>query len=210
MDGPGTPWLERFHGIYRAEGLDFARERFSQAFYRSDDELASRFSLRGLSLAETLELQVQCVLEILAPEKIGLKSRLAGLFLEECRRHFRGNRPILERLSRRHGLGIVSNFYGNLRSVLDSEGLLSFFQCVADSGALGMEKPQPGIFLEALKGLKAAPEETFMVGDSVARDMRGAENLGLKHVLLSPSKKTRCCPQGLRIERLDELEAVLP
>src|SRR5690349_3813658 len=181
LDNDGIPWPDRFYSLYQEEGIDVPRPEFNKAFYTSDDGLATRYRLKGLSLEETLNLQVGWVLEILAPQKAAARAAIVESFLSDCRRHFKRNRPVLEQLAGRYRLGIVSNFYGNLEGVLRSEGFADLFQSVADSGVVGTIKPEPAIFLHALNALGARAEESVMVGDSINRDMRGAEGLKMKH-----------------------------
>jgi putative hydrolase of the HAD superfamily len=47
---------------------------------------------------------------------------------------------------------------------------------------LGIAKPDPRIFDVALEGLRVAPEETIMVGNSLEHDHRGAINAGIRFV----------------------------
>ena len=207
LDSDGSTWGDRFFPLYKEEAFpSLQRERFDRAFYRSDDELAERFDLTGLSLERTLELQVGCVFEQLTPDS-PFNTKISARFLGECRRSFERNRPILGRLREKYRLGIVSNFYGNLRSVLASEGLAGYFDVVADSGVLGHTKPSKEIFLHATKALGVGPEDCLMVGDSVKRDMKGAEGLDMRHALLTanPSADT-CCPAAWRLDSLAELE----
>ena len=62
-------------------------------------------------------------------------------------------RRVLARLSRRHRLGVVSNFYGNLGAVCADAGLTALFDVIADSTAVGWTKPDPRIFRHALDAL---------------------------------------------------------
>ena len=39
LDADGVAWKERFHALYRAEGLDLSAEAFAPAFYAADDAL---------------------------------------------------------------------------------------------------------------------------------------------------------------------------
>lgn len=210
LDSDGTTWIDRFFRIYEEMGLRCPRPSFDRAFYDSDDNLPSRFALKGLSLEQTLTLQVQGVLAALAPERAGQTPRVVERFLAESRAAFRRNRPVLERLAARYRLGIVSNFYGNLESVLASEGLRDLFATVVDSGAAGVAKPEPAIFQKALSELGLTAEQAIMVGDSVPRDMRGAEKLGMRHVLVGDLSRPACCPQGFRVASTADLENVLP
>lgn len=211
LDSDGKPWLERFLRIYEEEGLRCPREELARAFYRSDDGLPARFDLAGLGLERTVRLQVGCVIEVVAPGQDDLAERVSRRFVADSRRALARNRPVLERLRERLKLGVVSNFYGNLDSVLTQEGLLDLFDAVADSGRVGSEKPAPEIFRHALRGLGAEPREAFMVGDSIARDMRGAEALGMPHAWLAGDRPPleSCCPAATALKNLAELESAL-
>lgn len=48
-----------------------------------------------------------------------------------------------------------------------------------------------------------------MVGDSLARDMRGAEGAGMPHALLGDKTEPACCQKAWRIASLPELEEIL-
>lgn len=211
LDSNGLTWLDRFHPIYVAHGIHTSKEEFAKAFYKSDDHLPARFSLHELDLPRTLKLQVDCVLETLAPERAGDAQKIADAFLEESRRSLRRAEPVLRRLKTRWKLGIVSNFYGNLEAILAGEGLRGLFDAVADSGRLGCVKPEPAIFRAALAALGAAAGDSWMVGDSLHRDMRGAEAAGLRHAWLRGPQPASavCCARARVLSSLDELEAAL-
>ena len=55
-----------------------------------------------------------------------------------------------------------------------------------DSGAVGVAKPDPGIFAPALAALGTDPGRTLYVGDTVHADVRGAEAAGMPVVQLDP------------------------
>jgi putative hydrolase of the HAD superfamily len=116
---------------------------------------------------------------------------------------------VLERLASRYRLGIVSNFYGNLDGILRAEGLRDRFSVVADSGVLGVMKPDPEIFLHAARSLETAPEECVMVGDSVPRDIRGASAAGMKKALISVKPQSPEAGQDWTLRSVTELERAL-
>lgn len=215
LDSNGVRWLERIHPIYHEHGVKAPPEEFARAFHHSDDTLASRHNLKGLNLEETLRLQVAGVLERLTPDRIELGSVIAGAFVRAVRGHIASIRPVLSSLRSRYALGIVSNFYGNLESVLEGEGLRDLFGAVSDSGVVGVTKPEPGLFLDALGRLGASPGEAIMVGDSLERDMRGAEGLGMRHAWLYGDRwknggpAAPCCEKGWVLRELKDLEGRL-
>ena len=81
-------------------------------------------------------------------------------------------------------LGVVTNrHYGGVPFHQDVEamGLLDYFDLrhMAISADLGIRKPHPDIFIYALNGLKVAPEDAVMVGDTLRADVVGAKRLDM-------------------------------
>jgi len=56
------------------------------------------------------------------------------------------------------------------------------------SQALGVSKPDPRIFREALRRLGAGPGQAVMVGDSMTSDVGGALGAGLKAIRFNPRR----------------------
>jgi FMN phosphatase YigB (HAD superfamily) len=76
--------------------------------------------------------------------------------------------------------------YGNLEAVCRGIGLAPLFAVMVDSQRVGAEKPDPAIFRAALEPLRAAPETTVFVGDSLRRDHEGARHMGMRFVWIAP------------------------
>ena len=190
LDADGVAWKERFHALYRAEGLNLDGEAFAPAFYAADDPLIgglpSTTDLSGTVHALTANLEGELARRVDANGSGDRGRRVASAFLSKAASIFERNRPILKVLSARYRLGIVSNFYGNLEAVCDSAGLCSFFEVLVDSHCVGAEKPDPAIFRAALEGLGATPEETVLIGDSLRRDREGARRMGMRFIWIAP------------------------
>ena len=69
------------------------------------------------------------------------------------------------------------------RRIMDKLGVLNLFDAVVTSGALGVRKPDPRLFLEAAARLGVTPGECVVIGDSW-RDVEGAHRSGMKVVLI--------------------------
>ncbi len=199
LDANGVAWKERFYTFYRAEGLDMAADAFDSSFFAADDalvgSLASATDLTGTVHALVGNLESELARRGAGADKAGVANgrsngdrsvRVASRFLSEASAAFARNRPVLEALRGRYRLGIVSNFYGNLEAVCHSAGLASLFAVVVDSHCVGAEKPDPAIFHVALETLRATPETTVFVGDSLRRDREGARRAGMRFIWIVP------------------------
>ncbi len=194
LNSDGVAWKERFHALYRAEGLEVSAEAFAPAFYAADDALVGALApSTGLketvnSLAANLEAELARRGGGTGEGQIDVARgrRVASRFLSEMSAAFARNRPVLEALGERYRLGVVSNFYGNLEAACESSGLAPLFGVMTDSQRVGAEKPEPAIFQAALAALEASPETTVMVGNSLRRDCEGARRSGMGFIWIAP------------------------
>ncbi|MBA3882936.1 MAG: HAD-IA family hydrolase [Chthoniobacterales bacterium] len=86
---------------------------------------------------------------------------------------------ILEPFHSRFRLGVVSNFDGRLRMVLEQLGISRYFGDVVISSEVGADKPDPFIFERAAELAGVPPDEALHVGDDPVRDWEGAASAGL-------------------------------
>jgi len=226
LDADGVAWKERFHTLYRAEGLGIAADAFAPIFFAADDPLVgSLSSTAGLSETVTAlatNLEAELTRRGAGTEDTGAVNeqnrgqRVASRFLFEASAAFTRNRPILEALKARYRLGIVSNFYGNLEAVCRSAAIAPLFGVMVDSQCVGAEKPDPAIFHVALETLRATPETTVFVGDSLRRDREGARRMGMRFIWIAPQNvqtaETRASaepPIHATVTRLPDLMKIL-
>jgi putative hydrolase of the HAD superfamily len=103
-------------------------------------------------------------------------------------------------------LGLISNTdcFG-AEELLERFELAKRFDAVALSFKSGLLKTDPKMFELVLGQLGAKPSEALMVGDSVESDMAGAENAGVRGILID-RKGMRIYPEKIRslleLERL--------
>jgi beta-phosphoglucomutase-like phosphatase (HAD superfamily) len=198
LDADGVAWKERFYAFYRREGLDMTAGAFEPSFYAADDPLVGSLppatDLSGTVSALVTNLEAELARRGSGADNGGANGRsegdrgvrVASRFLSEASATFARNRPVLEALRERYRLGIVSNFYGNLEAVCRGAGLASLFAVLVDSHCVGAEKPDPAIFRVALESLRASPETTLFVGDSLRRDREGARRAGMRFIWMAP------------------------
>jgi haloacid dehalogenase superfamily, subfamily IA, variant 1 with third motif having Dx(3-4)D or Dx(3-4)E len=211
LDAEGIPWKARFFRLYRDEGVAIPAEQFDQAFYQADDALTGAIPAT-LSFSDTVLKLAQEVSQALGLRDPTLTERIAVRFLTQARNRLATNAALLQRLSSRYRLGLVSNFYGNLTTVCHEVGLSPSLAVIVDSEQVGFIKPDPQIFLLALAELKCDSAHAVFVGDSMRRDMAGARELGMRHIWLKSDcseEQGPCCPNDPVIHSLAELRALL-
>jgi REG-2-like HAD superfamily hydrolase len=86
-----------------------------------------------------------------------------------------GARELLEAHPR---VALVSNWDTRLRPTIQALGLP--VAGIACSGELGVEKPDPALFLEGCRLLGCSPAEALHVGDSEREDLLGARAAGIE------------------------------
>ncbi len=114
-----------------------------------------------------------------------------------------GQADLLDWLSPRYRLGVVSNFdyTPTVRRILTDGGILGRFETVVVSDTVGWRKPHPVIFEQALADMGLAPSECLFVGDRPDIDVVGAKRIGMAAAWLNVQRAP--LPGGLPAPDLD-------
>lgn len=184
LDAPGVSWRNHFYPIYFQAGINVPADMFARAFYASDDSLVAE-NPTHMNLSEIVFEQVKRVLKHLECFKKDLQEKIASRFLEDSFSSLESNKPVLEKIQTRFRTGIISNNYGNLEMICKETGLDSLVDIMVDSNIVGCAKPDPEIFNAGLSALGVEPISAIMVGDSMIRDIRGAQAVGMKAAWLT-------------------------
>lgn len=110
--------------------------------------------------------------------------RLADTCYRFARQSVENARPLLEALRARYPLVLVSNFYGNIETVLKDFRLDTYFDAIVESAVVGIRKPDPAIFRLGIKKLGLPAPETVVIGDSHDKDILPAASLGCQTIWL--------------------------
>ncbi len=89
-------------------------------------------------------------------------------------------------------LGMISNAGddANVQRLVDRCSLRSYFNPILVSAAIGLRKPNPALFRMLLQVWQIQPCEAVMVGDTLAADILGAQNVGLHQIWLAAEADT--------------------
>lgn len=112
-------------------------------------------------------------------EMFGLKTTTWPFHLEKL---YPDVESVLIELKKRYHLGIIANQNPGVEKRLEEFGIRALFDVVVSSGDFGKAKPDPEIFLEALKAAHCKPGEAVMIGDRLDNDIAPAQELGFKTV----------------------------
>jgi putative acetyltransferase len=186
-----------------------------QAFFSAESEAAAAarsWVLRhpGSTDAERLPLFLDRFLAALGIHSEEERRAAAGRVAAEHRRAnlWSGAAPNAGRTlgalrERGYRLGVVSNADGRVRRLLEDAGLAEHLEIVLDSALVGLEKPDPRIFLAAAERLGVPPSSCAYVGDLYEIDVVGARAAGLRAILLGN------CPSPEPVERVETLPSLL-
>ncbi len=108
-------------------------------------------------------------------------------------------------------LGVISNFDYRLYGILDGLELRSFFDTVTISSEAGWAKPAQEIFAIALSDAAVASEDALHIGDSEHMDIRGAQEAGLRAILIDVGADAAPIldPKGPRVSSLAQVIEVM-
>ena len=104
------------------------------------------------------------------------------------------SKPVLERIQL--PMVLVTNFYGNMHTVLQEFALDHLFKDVIESAVVGVRKPDAEIFRLGVAALGLEPQETVMIGDSLDKDIFPAQSIGCQTILLQGKSRSevQCTP----------------
>jgi HAD superfamily hydrolase (TIGR01549 family) len=184
LDGEGRHWFDRSVELQRRAGSTIAEPEMKRAFYAADARLALEAAERRHRLRPMIERHAELQAEVLGDPFRRIAPAFVDGFVAITEEGWRAARALFVRLRPHARLGVVSNFYGNLETVLEEAGLAASLEVVVESAAVGVEKPDPAIYRIALERLALPAHEVAMVGDHFERDVRVAKSLGLRAIWL--------------------------
>lgn len=189
LDTGGNHWGKVFWHAYQHAGVPVSEQQFRDSYVYAERYLGQHhvigpeYTFRQ-TLAEKLRLQGT----VLGCERFR-DELLTSLMALACR-HTADSLKVLLWLKERYPLVLVSNFYGNLSTVLREFRLDGVFSRVVESAAVGVCKPDPRIFTLGVEALGMEPGAVTVVGDSMDKDIVPAKQAGCRTVWLKGEQWT--------------------
>jgi len=96
-------------------------------------------------------------------------------------------KEVLEALSKKYKLGVISNAMPSMDWIFDRLGIRKYFDSFILSANVSSEKPEETIYNIALEQLKARKEESIFIDDKL-ENIKGAERVGIRGLHLDREK----------------------
>lgn len=186
IDSRGVHWSEVIWDGYCDAHVAVTKEQFRECYVFAERELAKvRHILPHHNFHDLLLIKMRIELGYLAGQGLlnadciePLAAKIALYCYRAARSSVEEARPVLEALYARYPMVLVSNFYGNVESVLADFDLRRYFRDIIESAVVGVRKPDPKIFQLGVDALGLKPEEVLVIGDSYKKDIVPAESIG--------------------------------
>ena len=157
--------------------MPVSEAQFREAYVHGERTLGKNPIIQpDFTFRQTLEKKLQLQLEFLHQEDY-LSPLLDDLY-SRTQAETRKSREVLLRLKEQYPMVLVSNFYGNIQTVLGEFGLDGVFSQIIESAVVGVRKPDPRIFSLGVEALGLKPDEVVVVGDSIDKDIVPARQAG--------------------------------
>lgn len=209
LDTGGDHWGRVIWHAYERAGIPVGEEQFREAYVFAERKLGSESIIKpSFTFRETLHTKLQIEMEHLGINE-GLTKVLDDLYAL-TQKQTAASREVLLKLRETATLALVSNFYGNLRTVLSEFHLDDLFTVVVESAAVGVRKPAPAIYRLALTELECnhncqlsiLNSQITVVGDSMKNDIQPAKELGLYTIQISGEPWDNINTTGISADRV--------
>ena len=183
LDTGGQHWGKVIWHAYEHLQVPVSETDFRDAYVHAERTLGKNPIIQpDFTFYKTLETKIRLQLEYLQTSYITpltsyilpLTSHLYEATVAETSK----SREVLLSLKKQYPMVLVSNFYGNIATVLQEFKLDGIFDTIIESAVVGVRKPDPQIFTLGVEALGMQPDEVVVVGDSMDKDIIPASKAG--------------------------------
>jgi HAD superfamily hydrolase (TIGR01509 family) len=196
LDSEGRHWSYILREGIESCGVVLDDDNWREAYVYAERYLATHRvimpddTFRDVMLKK-IEIEISRLLENNAmssrasrAEKSGIIRKAACYCYEYARENIRRSKDVLEKLHGKFPMVLVSNFYGNVETVLKDFGLHCYFSGVVESSRVNVRKPDPRIFKMGVELLGLEPHAVVVIGDSYDKDILPSASLGCRTIWL--------------------------
>lgn len=189
LDTNGGHWGAVIWSGYEKYQIPVNLDSFQEAYTYAERQMALQPIIKpDFNFLEVLEAKLKVQFEYLIAAgydlDIELSKKIAYDGYTLAKDTVKQVKPLLASLYERYPIVMVSNFYGNLRSVLTDFEILEYFQTIVESAVVGVRKPDPAIYALGVAEIGFLAQDVLVVGDSYSKDMAPAKTVGCQTLWL--------------------------
>ncbi len=191
IDTNGTHWSEMIWMAYESNKIAVEKANYEKAYVFAERSLNTIGIDETTTFYEMLLQKHKLQLQYLVEEKYikdiqidTIAKQLVDSCYEQVKNNINKQKEVLIYLKDKYTLALVSNFYGNLKTVINEFGLNNIFTEIVDSQIVGIRKPDPLLWTTALNLLDLEAEEAVVVGDSYTNDVAPAKQIDCRAIWL--------------------------
>ncbi|MBE6265333.1 MAG: HAD family hydrolase [Prevotella ruminicola] len=184
LDTGGQHWGKVIWHAYEHLQVPVSEADFRDAYVHAERTLGKNPIIQpDFTFYKTLETKISIQLEYLQQHAAlshhtsYIKPLISHLY-EATVAETSKSREVLLSLKKQYPMVLVSNFYGNIATVLKEFKLDGIFDTIIESAVVGVRKPDPQIFTLGVEALGMQPDEVVVVGDSMDKDIIPASKAG--------------------------------
>ena len=184
LDTGGQHWGKVIWHAYERQQVPVTEEAFRAAYVHAERTLGKNPIIQpDFTFYKTIETKIRIQLEYLQEQSqlsivnSQLSTLTDDLYAITCAETAK-SRQVLLQLKQQYPMVLVSNFYGNIATVLKEFKLDGIFDTIIESAVVGVRKPDPQIFTLGVEALGMRPDEVVVVGDSMDKDIIPASKAG--------------------------------
>jgi 5'-nucleotidase len=190
IDTNGDHWAEVLWDAYQEYHVPITKEQFRESYVFAERAMAKfPYVRKDFNFEKVLSVKIDLELSFLEQERTlnfdainhrELCSLLSSWCYQYAERVLATTRNVICSLAESKKLVLVSNFYGNIQTILKDFKLDNYFQTVIESSVVGVRKPDPTIYQLGINAMNLPAREILVVGDSYGKDMVPAMTLGCR------------------------------
>ena len=181
LDTHGRHWAKVIWHAYEQCGVPVTEAAFREAYVHAERTLGRNPIIQpDFTFRQTLEEKICIQLSVLGCDEY--RPCIVDALYRQTVSETARSRHVLLQLKVHYPMVLVSNFYGNIATVLKEFQLDGIFQSVIESAVVGVRKPDPRIFTLGVEALGLHPEEVMVVGDSIDKDIIPARKAGCQTI----------------------------
>lgn len=188
IDTNSRHWAEVLWSKYVEHQVPVDKESFREAYVFGERALAKYPFVQPkhnfhdvLAIKTELQMQDLAARRKLPMDELQLQS-YAKQVADSCYEYvldvLKVTRPVVAELAKKYKLVLVSNFYGNIQTILKDFGVFGFFDDIIESSVVGVRKPDPAIYRLGVEAMGFDAGNVLVVGDSFSKDVVPAKAVG--------------------------------